>query len=101
MPSEGFRRHFLRGFRRRAGLEAEHFRCRVSVAQTACRRRHALSQGGRDAVYCGISWVVTFLMFKTPFSAMPLEIGIGLMPSETPAGQSIAFRSFRRAAAMV
>ncbi|WP_301669015.1 hypothetical protein [Neisseria benedictiae] len=32
MPSEGFRRHFLRGFRRRAGLEAEHFRRRVSVA---------------------------------------------------------------------
>ncbi|WP_308027869.1 hypothetical protein [Neisseria bergeri] len=50
-------------------------------------------QGGRDAVYCGISWAVTFLMFKTPFSAMPLAIGIGLMPFETPAGQSIVFQS--------
>ncbi|WP_304666548.1 hypothetical protein [Neisseria uirgultaei] len=53
MPSEGFRRHFLRGFRRRAGLEAEHFRRRVSVAQTACCRRHYPYQDGRYAAHRG------------------------------------------------
>ncbi|HFC6348902.1 hypothetical protein [Neisseria lactamica] len=43
MPSEGFRRHFLRGFRRR-----------VRVAQTACRRLGTLPhQRGRHAAHRG------------------------------------------------
>ncbi|HEZ1911340.1 TPA: hypothetical protein WHP14_000260 [Neisseria meningitidis] len=93
MPSEGFRRHFLRGFRRRAGLEAEHFRRRVSIAQTACRRRHYPYQVGGMRRTVGIFWTVAFLMFKTPFLAMFSEIRIGLMPSEISVWQSIVFQS--------
>ncbi|HFC6380731.1 TPA: hypothetical protein ACFNMW_001822 [Neisseria lactamica] len=40
-------------------------------------------------------------MFKTPSLAAASETEISLMPSETTAGQSIVFQSFRRAAAMV
>ncbi|HFC8546173.1 TPA: hypothetical protein ACFRG8_000216 [Neisseria lactamica] len=62
MPSEGFRRHFLRAFRRRrAGLEAEHFRRRVRVTQTVCRRRHAPPSGRAARGTRGISWAVAFL----------------------------------------
>ncbi|HFC8531811.1 TPA: hypothetical protein ACFRHF_000490 [Neisseria lactamica] len=65
----------------------------------ASARSHIKEGGTRRTV--GIFWTVAFLMFKTPFLAAASETGISLMPSETTAGQSIVFQSFRRAAAMI